>query len=367
MTDTENQISAPLSPEMRGRYEEDLERTKVHHEKMRQELANGLLEGRSILCVEQFGTKPGWPHYLKALEPERRKLLDEGLAGGPHTIHSEIVAHQFGFTRDEIGYNPDDNRPFVVWRASHGEEPPGRPLTDYAAVLMTGSDRMVTEVWNTADGDEAPWMKNVITLSRNLAKHNIPGLYVCFGHQIYAACWSENETMGPDAEAGRVEGAVDWIRNKEGIKEREFGPVTLYLTEEARQDPILQGLGANYFTIAASHSQHVPESRRPVQARVLAYNQEDSPTPGNPNAQSQMFAYEDGMRWTIQNHPELTGAVLDIVSDIRAEAIIAEKGDEGFRKIKQDIIDFDTSRPREVVMSNFLQIAGKMLRAEPIK
>jgi GMP synthase-like glutamine amidotransferase len=360
----ENLLTEPLSPEMRQRYEEDAERAAGHHNRLAQDLApgNDILAGKSLLCVEQFGTSPSWPAYLAKLDPERRKLLDLGLAGGPHTIHGEIFAYQLGFSPEDI-----KSGRFQIWRASHGEPFPPRPLTDYAGVVMTGSDRMVTELWNPEDGDEAPWMRNVVSLSRKLKDHNIPGLYVCFGHQIYAASQYFDSEMGPDEQNYRTEGAVDWIKNAQGKREREFGPVTLQLTPQALLEPILEGFQGDSFTVAASHSQHVPASRRPTQAKLLALNAEGLPTSGNPAAQSQMFAYESGREWSIQNHPELTGAVLDVVSDMRAKAIMAEVGEEGFLGIKDLIRRHQTNTPREILMKNFLQIAGKMQRGEAIR
>jgi GMP synthase (glutamine-hydrolysing) len=159
----------------------------------------------------------------------------------------------------------------------------GAPLPDPAsfdALVMTGSPASVTQ--------PAPWMDAAGRYLLEAAKRRIQVLGVCFGHQLLArACG----------------GAV--VRSPRG---REMGTVRCTLTPEGRQDPLFEGVEAQ-FEVQTTHADEV--DALPEGFELLATN-----------AHSPVQAFRSGQFLRgVQFHPETDDATMAALVDSRAEEL----------------------------------------------
>ncbi|MGH9749668.1 MAG: glutamine amidotransferase-related protein [Candidatus Polarisedimenticolia bacterium] len=150
-------------------------------------------------------------------------------------------------------------------------------------ILVTGSVKSVCE--------PEPWMDRNAAQLRGGGDAAPPILAVCFGCQWLAA-----------ARGGRV------TRNPEGW---EIGAADVVLAEEARRDPLFEGI-ASPMPILATHEDRV-ESLPPGAVRLA----------GNANSAVQAFRAAPGI-WGVQFHPEATPAILDILIRLRRERLERE-------------------------------------------
>jgi GMP synthase (glutamine-hydrolysing) len=156
---------------------------------------------------------------------------------------------------------------YIVVAPYRGETLPA--VGAISGVVITGSGSMVTE--------QAPWMEKSAAWLREALAHNVPVLGICFGHQLLA-----------HALGGEV------AFNPAGV---EVGSISVSLTTEARQDPLL-GTLPPIFTAQLSHRQSV--CRLPQGARLLA-SSEMEPHQG--------FAWGE-CAWGIQFHPEFDATII---------------------------------------------------------
>ncbi len=316
------EISSPLTQQEKQCCEEEIADTETHHREMIRVVADKLRTQSKILFVE---LALRWGNGLFApLNSERRKLLEIGAVGhsGNHTV-SDIFRYQLGFS-------PHDER-FEVWHASQGETSPPRQLEEYDGVIMSGSEAMVTTIHDMHHQD-APWIRRVLAFDKVLSLSQTPSLLICFSHQLFAFCQG---------------GEVSWMTSTGGNREREIGPVDIQLTERAKSEPLLHCYEGDSLTISATHSQHV--SQKPKNADVLA---------SNCAGKNQMLSYKDRPIVSVQNHPEITNAMLAAIVLLRAQAITQERGTQGLADLQRQIWERKTNRPREVLMPNFLTLIG---------
>ncbi|MBZ0267243.1 glutamine amidotransferase [bacterium] len=136
-------------------------------------------------------------------------------------------------------------------------------------VVVTGSPEMVT--------DQAPWMVAAEDWLRGLVARDVPVLGICFGHQMLAHALGG--TLGEEAE------------------HREYGTVTVTVTERGAGDPLLAGIPPS-FPAHASHRESV--SRLPDGAALLATSDADP-----------HHAFRFGRcAWGVQFHPEFTEDIM---------------------------------------------------------
>ncbi len=324
---------------MRERYEREVEKAWEHHQRMAREVAERLMLKHQILCIEtqadtDITLQPAWRQF----HPEQRRLYREAQYGGERPDrHAPMVRFMFG-------YEPGDER-FAIWKASEGEQRPPVDIEGVDAVLVTGSAAMVTTMEDAPDSDEAQWMRRVADFLRATRRHNTPTLAVCFGHQLLAAAVGER---------------VEWMKDEHGNPVREIGPAQLHLTKEARQDPLLQGLGDDFW-VQASHSQEVATAGEQIQ--VLAHN---------PAGRNQLLRYCNDLQWSMQHHPEITAIATDMLLAMRNEVITAEiermsatakeqLGISSIDELRQRLIEQDTHEAREVLFLNFIRIIQEQL------
>ena len=110
---------------------------------------------------------------------------------------------------------------------------------DVAGVVITGSHDMVTE--------RQPWSERAAAWLPGLVERGIPTLGICYGHQLLAHALGGEVGDNPNG--------------------REFGTVTVDLTAEAADDPLLGGLPAR-LPVQVCHTQSA--LTLPAGARRLA-------------------------------------------------------------------------------------------------
>jgi GMP synthase (glutamine-hydrolysing) len=156
------------------------------------------------------------------------------------------------------------------------------------AIIATGSPLSVC--------DRSPWMIRAGDWLRQQADRGIPVLGVCFGHQLLA-----------DAHGGEV------ARSPLG---REVGTVRCTLTRAGREDPLFDGVPAD-FEVQATHEDEV--RTLPRGAELLATN-----------AWSRVQAFRIGSNVrAVQFHPEMDGAATAAVAAARAPAVAADAASRG--------------------------------------
>jgi len=136
------------------------------------------------------------------------------------------------------------------------------PLDDADGVVLSGSTAGVYEA------DRRAWIGRQEALVRNLVDREIPTLGVCFGHQI------ANSALG---------GAVEPVETTEGLVDADFD-----------DDPLFDGVSP---PVVSLHGDQVTE---PGAGMAVTASADHAP----------VFAtcHRSAPLWTVQFHPELTGA-----------------------------------------------------------
>lgn len=154
-----------------------------------------------------------------------------------------------------------------ICRPHRGEPLP--PDGDVAAVIVTGSNAMVT--------DRAQWMEETAAWLRCLVEQNVPVLGICFGHQLLAYALGGEVRDNPNGT--------------------EVGTVTTRLTNHAQYDPLLHKLPTS-LVVQASHRQSVV--KLPEAATLLATSDQDP-----------HHAFRVGASaWGVQFHPEFDAHIV---------------------------------------------------------
>jgi GMP synthase (glutamine-hydrolysing) len=165
--------------------------------------------------------------------------------------------------------------------AQNGSELPA--YDDITGVVITGSHDMVTE--------RQPWSERAAAWLPGLVERGIPTLGICYGHQLLAHALGGEIGDNPNG--------------------REFGTVTVELTAEAEDDPLLGGMPAR-LPVQVCHTQSA--LTLPAAARRLAQGDRD------PN---QAFVVGDAA-WGVQFHPEFDAEVVTTYIEHYAERLRAE-------------------------------------------
>lgn len=169
-----------------------------------------------------------------------------------------------------------------VVHAHQGEPLP--PVKEVDAMLMTGSPYSVTTL--------EPWAESLSRWTRDLVDADRPVLGVCYGHQLLA-----------HALGGRVE------RNPLGY---EIGTITVSLTPEGENDPLLGRLDGRPLRFNSVHADAVTEL--PEGATILATNERTA-----------VQAYSVGDRvWGVQFHPEITKRIMEMYLEERRYRVVAD-------------------------------------------
>jgi len=266
----------------------DLEAGMVEqfHNEQRLFVSDMLPRDHKVLCIDNSSapTKTG-------------KKNDRELAHLPRRVQDLFFAIQKGHARESgtvplfrnlMGYKHGDDR-FRVWQPYTGVgKEHAQYLSDYSAIVATGSSAMATEY------DQTPWMQEMKSFLDQRDVLSIPSLFVCFTHQL---------------EAHRNGGAVEWIADPEGKKVREFGISTIRATDAKNKSTFFSKL-PDEMVVPASHSQHVALS--PSKGTV---------TYSNDVSEVQAIAYDDANVWSIQNHPEVLASTLSTILLMRSQTI----------------------------------------------
>jgi len=170
---------------------------------------------------------------------------------------------------------------FSVYSVKDGEFP-GRPLTDFDGLIVTGSPASVL------DGE--PWQDQLAKTIRQAEADKVPMFGACFGHQAIA--------LALGGSVGR--NADDWVF---GVTETEVHSPAPWM--DAGKGPIL---------LNAAHEEQVTNA--PPNARVIMGNQ-DCPNGG--------FTIGNHV-FTTQYHPEITphfmAALIDELAAVKPPKVI---------------------------------------------
>lgn len=182
----------------------------------------------------------------------------------------------------------------TVVRYPDGDSP---SLEGVDAVVLTGSTAGVYEA------DDHPWMDDEMALVHELVDREIPTLAVCFGHQLV------NAALG---------GTVEHV-----------GTTATLVDVELADDPLFDGVDP---VVPAVHGDAVTEAGDGLDVVASA-----------PHCEVFGTRHPDAPLWTVQFHPEFTGAYRD--------RLVADFGwDDG----DHEFADVDATR----VYENFLRLAA---------
>ncbi len=194
----------------------------------------------------------------------------------------------------------------------------GQPLPDanqladeFIGVVITGSAAMVT--------DQDSWLLSTQHWLTNMAKHKIPTLGVCYGHQVLA-----------DLLGGRVD------YNPKG---RNMGMSEFHLASSASSDDLFKNHPKQMPTFA-SHLQSV--TRLPQSATLLGSCALD---------ENHAFKAEETI-WGVQFHPEWNQPIMKSYIQSRREALLKE----GFNP-EQMLDHLAPCNAAHATLSRFAQLA----------
>ena len=174
-------------------------------------------------------------------------------------------------------------------------------LSNYSAVIITGSHSMVT--------DCEPWSERLLPFITAMHEAKLPTLGVCYGHQLIAKALGGEIGLHPHGP--------------------QAGSTDITLTEAGKQDQLL-GLSPEMFKVNAGNSQRVTEL--PAEAVALA---------GNDFEPHQAVKFGEVM-WGLQFHPEFNRQVTYAYISC-TDKVLRQYGRDA-KKIKSSCIDTPESR-----------------------
>ena len=183
-------------------------------------------------------------------------------------------------------------------------------LSDYSAVIITGSHSMVT--------DCEPWSERLLSYIKTMHETKLPTLGVCYGHQLMAKALGGEIGLHPEGP--------------------QAGSTEVTLTEEGKQDQLL-GLSPEAFKVNAGNSQRI--TQLPTEAVVLA---------GNDFEPHQAVRFGE-MMWGLQFHPEFNRRITCAYID-RMVAML-NKHQHEIEAIQVNCIDTKNSQK---VLINFVKL-----------
>jgi GMP synthase-like glutamine amidotransferase len=330
-------LGGEFTPERRAQYEWERELLAQYERERRQDVRDLLSDRGKILCINMQDSVKFAPRFAD-IHPDRQQAFYD-LHGTGDTVADGMARQIVGRVNDPLVTVLD-----LYKRGAYeeGDELP-RHFDEYAGLVITGGPAMVSALHDPVERDSNPGAAKSITRIIDFIqawtkrKNPPPILGVCLGHQIIAAANGGKVTYLPHPDGREFD--------DDGKRFRELGPVKLHLTDEAKQDPLFRHFGEDYFTIQATHFQHV--SDKPTSAIVLAHNA-ISPT--------QLLSYYDGVIHTVQNHPEISDTYMDIVLDFRQ----AENMD--VRAFREQLFTGKTHEARVLLFVGFLRQVSDYLR-----
>lgn len=195
---------------------------------------------------------------------------------------------------------------------------------DYAGIIISGSPAMITE--------NHSWSKKTKEWLKPYLKIKTPILGVCYGHQLLA------KLLG---------GTVDW--NPKG---REIGQVSMQLTAESKNDPLLSQFYADKdsaIELFATHLQSV--TYLPENVKILGQTNLDS---------NHCFCYDNHV-WGFQFHPEFTANITKTFIQARSENIRSE----GLNP-ERLINDISENHNGEILLQTFRDLCFNKLRTNKL-
>ena len=177
-----------------------------------------------------------------------------------------------------------------------------------SGIIIGGSEYMLSS------GND-PWVNRLKNYIENAAKKNTPILGVCFGHQLLG------QTFGAE------------IKNK---SPREFGTVTITLSEQGRKDKLFRGMD-NQLEVLMAHGDIVDDLTPGIQS--LAFND---------YTQNQAIAINDNIRG-VQFHPEFSIEIMKALLHAGKEDVSPK--DVDIRAVNKHLRNTPDAK---VVLNNFI-------------
>ena len=165
---------------------------------------------------------------------------------------------------------------------------PPNQLSHFAGVVFGGSGDC-----SVIDPHNQPWVTPLLRVLERTLEENIPGLGLCFGHQLLAKALGATVATDP--------------------KREESGTIDLDLTPAGKQDPLFKPLPSP-FPAHTGHSDSVMDV--PTGVTLLATSRRLS---------TQAFRVDDAPFFSTQFHPDLTG--LQAQERYRAYQELLPRGD----------------------------------------
>ena len=119
-----------------------------------------------------------------------------------------------------------------------------------------------------------PWFESLTEYIRKAIDRHIPVLGVCFGHQFLALLYGAKIVQDP--------------------AQKEIGCVSVKINQLGLSDPLLKGMGENFYTIAGHNDSVI---NVPTELEVLASTE---------RCPIQMFKINGSFAYGVQFHPELS-------------------------------------------------------------
>jgi GMP synthase (glutamine-hydrolysing) len=196
---------------------------------------------------EPGGEVSAFPETSPELHAERQEVISDirerhgilFIMAHPRELLTEmgVRGNDDTWFRDGLGMAGEPGR-FKTLNALEDDLP---DTVEEDGIIISGSNHAVYE--------DAPWIRRLEDLIREMASQGKPILGVCFGHQLIAKAYGGRVERGPA---------------------REIGVVNLELTEAGKRDPLFRDLPES-FKVGETHGDVVTEPPL-VRTALLAHN-----------------------------------------------------------------------------------------------
>jgi GMP synthase-like glutamine amidotransferase len=305
--------------------ESELQRTKLHHEKMKGIVDSlEILKKKPVLLINASDKGTMGQDWIADMDTELLKYFVKIQSGQDYEKenfnYKQFIPRVFEYM---FGFEKDDDR-FKKVSLVHGDKLPKYP-SDYSLIIGTGGEINDFETQpQYLETKES--LRDFFALSWNA---KVPFAVTCATHQILGQLMYEKN--------GNVGSIVRNLKDKYGCPATESGIVKFTLNDAGKESFLTRGLDKEFF-IMSNHGQYLQEL--PPGAESLAFNDVCS---------TQIIEYKDNGHTSgigFQAHPEISNAILLLVQRYERAQVARKNG-----IINTSEIEVDT-RPTYMVREN---------------